>query len=159
MPYGYGLVRDFRDFDGDGRADFVTLNGGATNPVLAINRPSSLGNDFSTLDTPVNLPNAPTAPYSLGAPDFHFNLPVVAAIDNTYQQVIDFNGDGRPDIIIATEGRNPAGQRDPNYWMVLINTPGPSGQPSDIVWLERQIDISALRAEIQQHFALSPPAL
>jgi RHS repeat-associated protein len=155
VPYEYGLVRDLQDFDGDGRADFVTLNASRTNPLLAINRPSSLGNDFSTLDVPVNLSNTPAAPYNLGAPDLRFNLPVVAAIDNTYQQVIDFNGDGRPDIIIATEGRNPSGQRDPNYWMVLINTPGPSGQPSDIVWLERQIDISALRAEVQQHFTLS----
>jgi RHS repeat-associated protein len=154
----YGLVRDFQDLNGDGRADFVTLNANSTNPIIAVNRPSSLGNDYSTLDTPVALPNSPAAPYNLGTPDLAFNLPVVAAIDNTYQQVIDFNGDGRPDIIIATDGRNPSGERDPNFWKVLINTPGPSGQPSDIVWLERNVDISALRAAIQQHFALSPVA-
>jgi hypothetical protein len=151
----YGLVRDFQDLNGDGRADFVTLSVNGTNPVLAINRPSSDGNDHSTLDVPANLPNAPAAPYNIGAPDLAFNLPVVATIDNTYQQIIDFNGDGRPDIVLATEGRNPSGNPDPNYWKVLVNTPGPSGQPSDIVWLERQVDITALRAEIQQHFTLS----
>jgi YD repeat-containing protein len=151
----YGLIRDFQDLNGDGRADFVTLNANGTNPVLAINRPSSDGNDYSTLDVPVNLPNAPAAPYNIGAPDLAFNLPIVAGIDNTYQQIIDFNGDGRPDILLATEGRNPSGSPDPNYWKVLINTPGPTGQPSDIIWLERQVDISALRAEIQQHFTLS----
>jgi hypothetical protein len=119
----YGLVRDFQDFDGDGRSDFVSLNTSGTNPVLAINRPSSLGDDSSMLLSPVNLPNSPAAPYSIGAPDQVY-LSVVATIDNTYQQVIDFNGDGRPDIVIATEGRNPSGDRDPNYWMVLINTQG-----------------------------------
>jgi RHS repeat-associated protein len=154
----YGLVRDLQDFDGDGRADFVTLDSNGTNPILAINQPSSAGNDFSTLTTPVNLPNSVAAPYTIGAPDLALNLPVVPSVDNTYQQVMDFNGDGRPDIIVATEGRNPSGARDPNYWMILINTPAPSGHPSDIVWLERQIDISALRAEIQRNFALSPIA-
>ena len=97
-------------------------------------------------------------PYNLGAPDLSFNLPVVADIENLYQQVIDFNGDGRPDILIATEGRNPSGDRDPNYWKLLVNTPGPSGNASDIVWLERQINITALRAEIQHFHLLSPIA-
>jgi RHS repeat-associated protein len=151
----YGLVRDFQDFDGDGRADFVTLDSTGQKPKLSINRPSSLGNDFSTFDAPVDLPNDPAAPYTIGAPDLAFGLPVLEAIDNTYQQVIDFNGDGRPDIVIATEGRNPAGDRDPNYWEVLINTPGPSGEPSDIVWVARMIDVSAVRAAIQSHHVLS----
>ncbi|MGY4366832.1 hypothetical protein ACVW1A_002897 [Bradyrhizobium sp. LB1.3] len=151
----YGLVRVFQDFNGDGRSDFLTLNASGNNPVLAINRPSPAGNDYSTLQSPVNLPNAPAAPYNIGTPDLGFNLPVVPTLNNTYQQVIDFNGDGRPDIVITTEGRNSSGDRDPDYWKILINTPGPSGQPSDIVWLERQVDISALRAVIQQNFSLS----
>ena len=151
----YGLVRDFNDFDGDGRADFVTLDNTGQKPVLAINTPSNLGNDFSTFGAPVSLPNTPAAPYTIGAPDLAFGLPVLESIDNTYQQVIDFNGDGRPDIVIATEGRNPAGDRDPNYWEVLINTPGPSRQPSDIVWVPRMIDITALRAAIQSRHVLS----
>jgi len=151
----YGLVRDFEDFDGDGRADFVTLDFTGQKPVLAVNMASTLGNDFSTFDTRVDLPNTPAAPYTIGAPDLAFGLPVVESIDNTYQQVIDFNGDGRPDIVIATEGRNPAGDRDPNYWEVLINTSGPSGQPSDIVWVPRMIDVTALRAAIQGHHVLS----
>ena len=109
-----GHIRGFRDMNGDGRADFVSLNSAGNAPVLAINRPSGLGNDYSTLPATVTLPNAPVAPYNLGTPDLSFNLPVVAPIDNTYQEVIDFNGDGRPDIITATEGRNDAGQRDPN---------------------------------------------
>jgi RHS repeat-associated protein len=141
----YGLVRNFQDLNGDGRLDFLTLNHTGANPVLAINRPSALGNDFSTLPVEVNLPNAPAAPYNLGAPDLAFNLPVVATINNTYQQVIDFNGDGRPDIIVATEGRNDAGDKDVKFWKVLINQPGPSGVASDILWLERHIDISFLR--------------
>jgi hypothetical protein len=124
----YGLVRNLLDLNGDGRADFVTLNANGTNPILAINRPSSAGNDYSTLDVPVNLPNAPAAPYNLGTPDLAFNLPIVATIDNVYQQIMDFNGDGRPDIVPATEGRNPSGDPDPNYWKILINTPGPSGR-------------------------------
>ena len=112
----YGLVRGFQDFDGDGRADFFTLDSTAQKPVLAINKPSDAGNDFSTLFTRVDLPNDPAAPYNLGAPDLAVGLPVAELIDNTYQQVIDFNGDGRPDIIVTTEGRNPSGERDPNYW-------------------------------------------
>src|SRR5262249_46063208 len=60
------------------------------------------------------------------------------------------------DIVIATDGRNAQGKRDPNFWKVLINTPGPSGQPSDIVWLERNVDISALRDAVMRHHVLSP---
>src|SRR5207253_3136278 len=97
----------------------------------------------------------PAAPYNLGAPDLSIGMPVLEAIDNTYQQVIDFNGDGRPDVVIATEGKNPQGERDPNFWEVLVNTPGPSGDPVDITWLERQIDISAVRQEIQSRHRLS----
>jgi hypothetical protein len=103
----------------------------------------------------VDLPNNPAAPYNLGTPDLSFGLPVLGTIDNTYQQVIDFNGDGRPDIVVATEGRNPSGVRDPNYWLLLINTPGPTGDPSDIVWLERQIDVTPVRAAIQSKHQLS----
>jgi RHS repeat-associated protein len=151
----YGLVRDFQDFDGDGRVDFLTLDSTGQKPLLAINTASSLGNDFSTFGAPVALPNTPAAPYTIGAPDLAFGLPVVESIDNVYQQVIDWNGDGRPDIVIATEGRNPAGDRDPNYWEVLINTPGPSGQPSDIAWVPRMIDVTDLRAVIQSRHVLS----
>jgi RHS repeat-associated protein len=151
----YGLVRGFQDFDGDGRADFVTLDSTGQKPLLMINTPSNLGNDYSTFLSQTILPNAPAAPYNLGAPDFSFNLPVLEGIDNTYQQVIDFNGDGRPDILIATEGRNSHGDRDPNFWELLVNTPGPSGDPADIVWLPRQIDVTALRQAIQSRHLLS----
>jgi RHS repeat-associated protein len=151
----YGHVRGFHDMNGDGRLDFVTLNAAGANPVLAINRPSALGNDFSTLPTSINLPNEPSTPYNIGTPDLAFGLPVLANIDNTFQQVIDFNGDGRPDIIVAADGRNSSGKRDPNFWQILINQPGPSGQPSDIVWLTRNIDISALRSAIMRKHVLS----
>jgi RHS repeat-associated protein len=151
----YGHVRGFHDMNGDGRMDFVTLDSASAVPVLAVNRPSALGNDFSTLPAQVDLPNEPAAPYNLGAPDLSFGLPVVAAIDNTFQQLIDFNGDGRLDIVVATDGRNDQGQRDPSFWKILVNRPGPSGNPADIVWLERNVDISALRAEVIARHTLS----
>jgi RHS repeat-associated protein len=153
----YGHVRGFHDLNGDGRADFLTLNAQGKKPLLAINRPSALGNDFSTFPSELPLPNTPAAPYNLGTPDLSFGLPVVAAIDNTYQQLIDFNGDGRPDIVVATGGRNARNKPDPNFWMVLVNQPGPSG-PGDIVWLERHIDVSDLRAAVMQGHRLSPVA-
>jgi RHS repeat-associated protein len=140
---------------GDGRADFLTLNSTSAKPILAINRPSALGNDFSTLPAEVGLSGAATALYNLGTPDLSFNLPVVATIDNTFQQVIDFNGDGRPDIIVATEGRNDAGAKDVTFWKILVNLPGPSGKPSDIRWVERHVDITAIRAIVQQGHVLS----
>jgi RHS repeat-associated protein len=150
-----GLVRDFQDINGDGRADFVSLNAAGSHPVVAINRPSSLGTDFSLLDPPADFSNDPGAPYNLGAPDLSLNLPVVASIENVRQQVIDFNGDGRPDILTSTGGKNPQGRRDPNYWLLLVNTPGGSGLPADVAWLERHVEITPLRAAIQAAHVLS----
>jgi hypothetical protein len=60
-------------FDGDGRADFVTLDSTGQKPVLTINTPSNLGKDFNTFDTPVDLPNTPAAPYTIGAPRPAYN--------------------------------------------------------------------------------------
>jgi RHS repeat-associated protein len=151
----YGLVRGFRDFNGDGRADFLTLDQSAQQPILAINRPSTAGDDASTFPARVTLPNSPAAPYTLGAPDLSFGLPVLQSLDNTYQQIIDFNGDGRPDILVATEGRNARGARDPNFWMLLLNMAGPSAQPGDIRWLQRHIEITEVRRAIQSRHVLS----
>ncbi len=152
-PILYGLFRHFADLNGDGRPDYLTLTATTRRPEWWVNRPAP---DWdATILAPAAWTTAQTGPYMVGTADLATNMPIVVPIENTWQEVIDFNGDGRADILVASAGKNLAGQPDPNFWMLLVNTPGPSGRPDDIRWLERHIDITDLRDEIRHFHRLS----
>ena len=58
-----------------------------------------------------------------------------------WRQAIDVNGDGRLDIVDASEV---AGQ-----WVLYLNKAGPSGRPADIIWVRQPVDVRPLIAIIR----------
>ncbi len=71
-------------------------------------------------------------------------------ITDTSVQIIDWNGDGRLDIVDARGGKDSAGNSSPNYWRVLLNTPIPTtSDPERFRWYERQVIISHIRDTLE----------
>ena len=93
--FGGGMI-EAADLRGTGNADLVMSTGYAATTVIMYS------NGDGTFQTPVTYP----------APEF----------DDAVVAVADFNNDGRPDIVIASEGGESAG--DPNFITVMLNKQG-----------------------------------
>jgi RHS repeat-associated protein len=149
----------FIDFTGDGLPDYVTQGGQSSSPFLriAINRPAPSGS-ATTLATPKELftdPLRSTGTFSAQSADVdRYAAQHQINFVSTWVQAIDWNADGRMDILDAQNGREPQqdgtpGARSPRYWRLLINTPDPSS-PLGIRWLEREIDMAGIRADLER---------
>jgi hypothetical protein len=67
-------------------------------------------------------------------------------VDYVWRQAIDFNGDGRIDIIDAHE--------EADHWVVYLNTPDPGS--SGIKWVRRSVLISPLYRHFQDRHLVLP---
>jgi RHS repeat-associated protein len=144
-----------RDVTGDNRADYVRFSMDGEEFEISANVPDLGGKGFSTFPSSIAYPapdnwNEKALPTNVGSSYFSLKFSPLMQAHNTWQQPIDWNGDGRVDIVQALFGRDPDGNISPNYWRVFINTAGSSGDPSDIEWQETHVDISYLRAQISQ---------
>ncbi len=153
-------VQSIADISGDGRADYVVPNEATSELLIAGNIPDAIGDDNSKFSSASAYPgDSEQLPITFGVSDYLIGQPFNPWIHNTWRTVIDFNGDGRPDLVQAALGENPDGDIDTNYWRILLNTPGPSGNPGDIEWVERDIDVSELRSQIKSFHPLTPDSI
>lgn len=141
IAHNYASTQNLIDFTGDGRPDLVF---GGTNGALqiAVNVPDAPGSFLfetasafgdSTYTSKVLDARGSTVAGTLNPPG-----PDDRTLDFTWRQVIDINGDGRLDLIDASESAD--------TWTIYVNTPD-SG-PSGIKWLKRAFDITNLRSQL-----------
>jgi hypothetical protein len=125
------------DVTGDGRPDLVYKQNGQL--AVAPNLPGSNGSTVLGASVAFN-DNTFTRPVMdarTSAFD-RFNAPVHTVNgDDVWTQIIDVNGDGRLDIIDASE--------KPYHWIVYLNTPDPG--PSGIKWVRRAYNVTNLYNE------------
>ena len=119
------------DMTGDGRPDLVTMNAG--NDLMARKNTSAVDGvlfeaNATTLRTQASSPDSV-------APDGTGN-----GRESTWRQVIDFNGDGRLDLLDAFE--------TPGAWVVYLNTPD-AVNPDIIRWQRQQFPIAPMMQQLQ----------
>ncbi len=83
------------------------------------------------------LSDGPLAKHTSTQPRFHY-LPAKSNVEYVWRQAIDVNGDGRVDIVDASE--------QDDRWVVYLNTPGPQGT---VNWQRRSYSVTALRATLK----------
>jgi hypothetical protein len=124
-----------QDFTGDALPDLVFRNSSAGNAQLWIARNetdfagTSLGQAAPLF--PPALAGVPLSEQWLSGPRYGYETQM--NIESTFVQIIDFNGDGRPDVLDA---------RDKTDWTAYLNYPGPNGQPT---WVVKTIETENIR--------------
>jgi RHS repeat-associated protein len=138
----YATWQSLTDVTGDGRPDLVFSKNGKM--WLAPNRPGPNGTTSLTDIAP-----SPLSDTTLTAGAFETRRTTnnrfsygtgEANQEEVWRQAIDFNGDGRVDIVDAGE--------QPGAWVVYLNTPGPSG--SGVTWVRRVVST----ADMVHHMSL-----
>lgn len=142
----YRTSRMTADFTGDGIPDVVYWDGDEM--VIARGRVSGAG---TTFDTPIPLFPDPVVTIDvLGEQTsraHRYQYSNQANEVSTWIQVLDWNGDGRLDIVDAKGGRGIDGEISPDYWRVLINVPSASAAGVD--WRERHVYIEPIREALR----------
>ncbi|MCW5800976.1 MAG: hypothetical protein KIT31_01075 [Deltaproteobacteria bacterium] len=128
----YATSQSLTDITGDGRPDLIYSKG---NQLWVVrNLPGVSGNTtlglINTKLTDSTLPDGPLEVRSTKTP--RFSAPSNASY--TWRQAIDVNGDGRIDIIDASE--------EPDHWAIYLNKPSTS--LSGVTWVRYSYDITAL---------------
>jgi len=123
------------DVTGDGRPDLVYSSGDQL--WVARNRPAPLGTTtIGVINTQVTDAQLTKGPFETrSASQSRFST---TNSEYTWRQAIDVNGDGRVDIIDASEEKD--------HWVVYLNTPNTNA--AGITWVRRSYDIRPL----YQHF-------
>lgn len=130
-----------RDLTGDGVADLIVHSGGhwflwpgylERGSMRFDKEPQSLGSGFE-------LAVETTRTAKDGATTF-LDLPLEELVPTreVWTELIDWNGDGRLDIVDARGGS------DPDHWRVLINKPSSANEYA-IEWVERQVTVAEVR--------------
>lgn len=139
-PNAYAATQMLVDMTGDGRADFVYRSNGQ----LLIARNVAGPNGTVTFTNPVPLTDTIFKQTFLDIRTLQFDRFSSGHSDNdlnreyVWTQTIDVNGDGRLDVIDASEV--------PGYWAVYLNTP--SSAPSGIAWVRREFDIRGIYSRL-----------
>jgi len=126
---GSNTIINLTDLTGDGRPDFNYMGtvGSAQIPVMI---PNLAGGVFTTPAIALSQTVFGSRPLEgLESQQVRFSA---FNEDHVWRQMIDFNGDGRLDVVDAKEIQN--------RWVVYLNTQGPGG-PADIKWLRYELDI------------------
>jgi RHS repeat-associated protein len=128
VPGGSGFysVNRFNDFTGDGVPD---LDGVPTLPTAGVGAPVLFRNETAA--------KSPDAVHSLSDTRFGGGT---ASTDLTWRQSIDVNGDGRLDIIDATEVQH--------AWVVYLNTPSDASTRQPF-WIRRVVNVDSLNAQLR----------
>ena len=116
------MWQSLTDFNGDGRPDFVVAS--AFQLAVAPGQPttdggSSFGAVTSSSGVSVSGPVEKRWGSAARFTDF--------VVDEEWRQAMDVNGDGRIDIVDASE--------QSGHWVIYLNTPGAT--PSDITWVRK----------------------
>jgi RHS repeat-associated protein len=133
----YAMWQTLVDVNGDGRPDLVFQKNNKL--WVAYNQPAPGG--ATTIGAPQAIAQLSDATFSGGPfsahtstqPRFHY-APAKSNVVYVWRQAIDVNGDGRVDIIDASE--------QPDHWVVYLNTPGPQGT---VKWQRRSYSVTSLR--------------
>src|SRR5690606_8440437 len=110
----YVTWQNLLDVTGDGRPDLVYLKNGQLQ--VALNRPAGGSATSLGVTQQLSSPTLSTRPIASHASEtlrYGYNF---RSQDHVWRQTIDVNGDGRLDLIDATE--------EAGYWTVYLNTPG-----------------------------------
>gem|GEM_PF-1237131 len=134
------------DINGDGRTDFLYKQSLGHNVKAAFNTPSANGaSTLLTTDQPLNLL------FMVEKRNHAYpRSPDVSEPQPTYtsQRLVDFNGDGRLDVVRASELRK--------AWVIYLNTPSAT-DPRRIVWQRRAVPIAPmLQALAAAGYAVTP---
>lgn len=125
------------DFTGDGRPDLIFKKGGQLS--IALNRPvGSAASTFTTtpssqLSTAGYL-DRPLASSSMKAHRYQYSD---VNNENVWRQMIDMNGDGRIDMVDASET---AGS-----WVIYINTASAATSTNPVTWVRTSISVAHLK--------------
>ena len=141
--FNYGTFQSLTDVTGDGRPDFVYRNNGQL--FVARNQPGSGGSSviFPGAATPTDNSFTHGAFELHSSSQFRWSTPgqnEATNIDQVWRQAIDVNGDGRVDIIDASQKAK--------HWIIYLNTPGPA--PTGVTWVKRAYNIEALYQRLVQ---------
>ena len=132
----YATWQSLTDVTGDGRADFIYVAN--DQPYIARNIPGPNGTSQFGPGTPLfNGPLGLGFFEERGSKYARFSTSQTSGsynVDYEWRKAIDFNGDGRIDIVDAAE--------KPGHWTVYLNTPDASGQ--GITWVRRSVRVDTL---------------
>ena len=146
-------IQSLLDFTGDGRGDLV-FSTYPNSRVIAAGENTSSGAAAGPKTDLSATPRALTSDLlGLGnSSEGRFTFGDRRGIQDTNIQLIDFNGDGRVDILKA---------ENPDYWTLELNVPAseidPAASPNEISWSERRIDVTRIREELNSHNLLYDP--
>ena len=132
---GYSTNRSLTDVTGDGRADLVQAGIVSRNTATGPGGSTRLGEggNASLGMTPLEIRGSPGLRYDAHESAINDDL--------VWRQAIDFDGDGRVDIVDA--------MGEARAWAVYLNTPDPAN-PRNIVWQRRTYSTAALAQHLRE---------
>jgi RHS repeat-associated protein len=144
----FDTTRMLADFTGDGLPDFVF--GDPSEPAGAPMMLRNIAGYFSQPAEPLFPPGSPDARtlQSQTVRSVTYTSCQGAQstiITETWRALIDWNGDGRMDLVDAKAGADPGGDPSNDYWQVLVNVPDPNGGH---YWHVLNVDIRELRTRL-----------